>query len=161
MRKAQREVFLRELAVHGIVRRAAQAANPNAKTNKGAARAFYDERRRDLEFAQAWDDAVEEAGAAIESEIHRRGVEGFEEQRVDSNGRITVLRRYSDPCLLALARARLPQFRKSEVELSGRVEQVSKEDQRIADAIRQLANSRAPEATHILRDLAEGAIHDS
>src|SRR5262249_39788890 len=122
MREAHREVFLRELAIHGIVQRAAMTANPEAKTARGAARAFYDERLRDHEFAAEWDEAVEEAGATIEAEIHRRGIEGFEEQRIDSSGKVTVLRRFSDPCLLALARARLPQFRKSDVELSGKID---------------------------------------
>ena len=151
MRQAQREVFLRELAMHGIVQRAAlaaaDAAGRKVMSARGAARAFYDERNRDPEFAQAWDDAVEEAGAAIESEIHRRGVDGFEEQRIDSSGKIHVYRRFSDPCLLALARARLPAFRKSDVELTGRMEQVTAEDQKLAAEVRRLATKLSGDST--------------
>ena len=147
MRQAQREVFLRELAAHGIVRRAAQAASPDCKTPRGAARAFYDERERNPEFAAQWDDAVEEAGAAIESEIHRRGVDGFEEQRMSADGKVHIYRRYSDPCLLALARARLPAFRKSDVELTGKMEQVTAEDQKLAAEVRKLATKLSGDKT--------------
>lgn len=158
MKAAQKELFLRELAVHGIVRRAAlaaaEAAGRNVKSGRGAARAFYDERARDSEFAAKWDEAVEESGAAIEAEVHRRGVEGFEEQRVDSSGKVHLYRRYSDPCLLALARARLPAFRKSDVELTGRVEQLSAEDQKLAAEVRKLAAGLAGDKKPTVEHLA-------
>lgn len=147
MRKAQREVFLRDLAVHGIVRRAAQVASPDCKTARGATLAFYRLREVDAEFAAQWDEAVEEAGAAIESEIHRRGVEGFEEQRMDGSGKVHIYRRFSDPCLLALARARLPAFRKSDVELTGKLEQVTQEDAKLAAEVRRLATKLSGDKT--------------
>ncbi len=86
---------------------------------------FRDERRRDPNFADAWDEAVEQANAALEMEIHRRGFEGFEETRTDSKGRITVLHRYSDACLLAMARARLAAYRKNEVAIEHDVKEVA------------------------------------
>lgn len=164
MNRAMKDVFLRDLAQHGIVRLAAQTANPQTKTGKGAARAFYDERLRDPNFAEAWDEAVEEAGAQIEAEIVRRGVNGFEEQRMDANGRVTILRRYSDPCLLALARARIPAFRKSDVELSGKLEQVNAEDQKLAAEVRKLAtklsgdSTRPPTVEHLAAAIQKQAI---
>lgn len=159
MKKAQREVFLAELAKHGIVQHAARTANPNAKTARGAGREFYRLRETDAEFAEAWEQAIEEAGATIEAEIYRRGKEGFEETRTDPAGRVTVLRRFSDPCLLALARARLPHFRKSDVELSGKVEQTSTDDRKLAAAIRKLAEQAADQMIDPARSMVEDAIN--
>lgn len=158
MKEATKQLFLAELAKHGIVRAAARVANPAAKSARGAATTFYDLRVKDHEFAQAWEDALEEANEVIESEILRRGVEGFEETRVDSNGKVTTLRRYSDPCLLALARARLPAFRKSDVELSGRLETGGRDDARIAAAVRAKADELAKETADVLARLANGEL---
>ena len=157
---ARREVFLQELAKHGIVRLAARVASPNAKTARGGARAFYELRATDPDFATAWNEAIEEANAGLEREIYRRGAEGFEETRVDSSGKKSVLTRYSDPCLLALARARLPAFRKADVEFSGRVEQGGPDEARMAQAIRSLAQQMANEGADLLRKATEEVLSD-
>jgi hypothetical protein len=78
---------------------------------------------------------VEQANAALEMEIHRRGFQGFDETRTDSQGRVTVLHRYSDACLLAMARARIAAYRKNEVA----VEHDVREDTPLADAVKEVA----------------------
>lgn len=137
--------FVAALRVHGVFREAAREASPSRR-GRGAEQSYRDEMRRDPEFAQAVEQARSEADAAIEREIVRRGMEGFEEQRIDSRGRVSVLRRFSDPCLLALARSRLPQFRKSDIELSGKVEHNDEGSRLIVEAVRKLADSMAAEA---------------
>lgn len=47
---------------------------------------------RDSEFAAQVEEARREADAALEGEIHRRGVSDFEEERVDLRGRVSVVR---------------------------------------------------------------------
>jgi hypothetical protein len=138
--------FVAALRVHGVFREAAREASPGSRHPRGAEQSYRDEMQRDAAFAQAVEEARKEADAAIEREIVRRGIEGFEEQRVDSRGRISVLRRFSDPCLLALARARLPQFRKSDIELSGKVEHDDAGSRLIVEAVRKLADSMAADA---------------
>ncbi len=120
----RKRIFLGELRVHGIVVEAAKVASPGSTHERGARTTFYEERSRNEDFAQEWDAAVERANGALEREIYRRGVEGFEEERVDSQGRVTILKKYSDACLLAQARSRMQQYRKSDVnkKVSGVVE---------------------------------------
>ena len=122
--KNRKRLFLDELKIHGIVVEAAKVASPGSVHERGARTTFYEERSRNEEFAQEWDAAVERANGALEREIYRRGVEGFEEERVDSQGRVTILKKYSDACLLAQARSRMQQYRKSDVnkKVSGTVE---------------------------------------
>src|SRR5688572_269288 len=100
---ARRRLFLKELCAHGIVREAARVASPGSKHARGAEQSFRDLMARDPNFARDVEQARREADAALEREIHRRGVEGFEEQRVDSRGRVSIVRRYSDACILAMA----------------------------------------------------------
>ena len=114
MTAGRKKRFLEELAKHGNVKIAAQATHPHRAI--GADSAFRAERERDPDFAAAWDEALEEAAALLEAEIHRRGVEGYEETREDNKGNVTIIRKFSDQCLLNLARFRIKGFGKQEVE---------------------------------------------
>lgn len=145
---ARRRLFLQELRAHGIIREAARVASPGSKHARGAEQSFRDLMARDPEFAQAVEEARREADAALEREIHRRGVEGFEEQRIDSHGRVSVVRRYSDACILAMARARLPNYAKADVAITGglRHEHTDEGSRAIADAVRKLADQMAGDA---------------
>ncbi len=108
----RKAAFLTELARHGIAMRAARAASPHTST--GALSTFQDERQRDTEFAEAWDDAVEAARADVEHEIYRRSTEGVEEPVYGGRYKETVVgtvRRYSDRLLELRARALLPAYR--------------------------------------------------
>jgi len=146
--KDRREAFLRDVRAHGIIREAARVASPGSKHARGAEQSFRDLMARDAEFAAQVEEARREADAALEREIHRRGVSGFEEERVDSRGRVSVVRRYSDACILAMARARLPGYAKSDVAISGALkhEHDDAASRAIADAVRKLAEQMASEA---------------
>ena len=119
----RKRLFLDELRVHGIVVEAAKVASPGSTHERGARTTFYEQRGRDPDFAADWDEAVQASNAALEMEVHRRAF-GFKEERLDSQGRVTVFKKHSDPCLLALCRSRLAAFRKSDVDkkVSGTVE---------------------------------------
>lgn len=108
----RKAAFLTELSRHGIVMRAARAASPHTST--GALSTFQDERQRDTEFAEAWDDALEAARADVEHEIYRRSTEGVEEPVYGGRYKEAVVgtvRRYSDRLLELRARALLPAYR--------------------------------------------------
>lgn len=108
----RKAAFVAELARHGIAMRAARSASPHSTS--GALSTFQDERQRDLDFAAAWDDAVEAARADVEHEIYRRSTEGYEEPVYGGKYRETVVgtvRKYSDRLLELRARALLPAYR--------------------------------------------------
>ena len=57
---------------------------------------------------------------AVEAEIRRRGVEGWDEPVFQGGKRVGVIRRYSDRMLEILAKAHRPKFRENtRVEVSG------------------------------------------
>ncbi len=106
----RRALFLDELARHGIVIRAARAASPHAAP-RSALKTFYHARNRDPEFAEAWDNAVATATSVVESELHRRAVEGYEEPVYQRGEKVGTVRRYSDRLLELRAKALLPHYR--------------------------------------------------
>ncbi len=114
-------MFLRELAMHGIVARAARAASP-AAGSRGAVQSFRDHRIRDRDFAQAWEEAKEQARGNVEAEIHRRAVEGYEEPIFGGPHRekiVGTVKRYSDRLLELRAKALMPEYRDhSKVDLN-------------------------------------------
>lgn len=113
MTAKRRETFLAELARHGNVTAASHAASPNAAKARLVRSTFYDLRKRDPEFKDAWDHAVDMATASVELELRRRAVEGYDEpvysQRLGTQ--IGSIRRYSDHLLLALAKKLDPSYR--------------------------------------------------
>lgn len=122
-----RETFLNELRVRGNITDAAAAAGMSRTT-------FYEWRRSDPAFAEAWAEALDEAADTLERETWRRAVEGVEEPvfgRVgkDQDGEIGTIRRYSDSLMQLLLRAHKPEkYReRHEVQATGviRVEYVN------------------------------------
>lgn len=113
MRLTQKRIdlFLAELAKHGIVVRAATAASPHTKTRQGAARTFRDLRKRDPQFSQQWDDALEAATAEVEMELHRRAVDGWDEPVYQKGECVGTVRKYSDRLLEIRAKALMPHYR--------------------------------------------------
>lgn len=112
----RKKMFLAELALHGILVRAARAASPRASSRYGAVQTFKDERDRDPEFAAQWQEAAEVAEAAIEHEIYRRAMEGVEEPIYAGRFKekiVGTVRRYSDPLLMFRAKALLPAYRET------------------------------------------------
>lgn len=132
----RKTIFLRELALHGVVAEAARVSSPHSRDRHGASGTFYAERNRDPQFAVAWDSAIEVADARLEREAFRRAAEGTERgifqrgQRViDFDGKPATEREYSDRLLEVLLRARLPQryADKRQVEVNGHVEHTVQE----------------------------------
>jgi hypothetical protein len=68
-RDSQKKRFIETLSVQGTVYHAAQAAGVSRWT-------AYRWRHDDLEFAQAWDEAIENAVDAVESVIYQQAVGG-------------------------------------------------------------------------------------
>ncbi len=120
----RKATFLAELARHGIVARAARAASPHSE--RGCIMSFRDERQRDEGFGAEWAEALEVAKGAVESELHRRGVEGWDEPIFGGKYKETIVgtvRKYSDRLLELRVKALLPHYREShKVELDGGLE---------------------------------------
>lgn len=73
--EARRETFLKVLSETGSVAAASKAASPFSNSDRGAKSTFFDERRRNPEFAAAWDEALTSALAKVETELMRRAME--------------------------------------------------------------------------------------
>lgn len=89
---------------------------------KLARRTAYDRRQKDAAFRVAWDTAYEAGNDAIEAEVHRRAVTGWDEPVFQQAKQVGVVRKYSDRMLELLAKKRIPAFRdnqKIEVEIVG------------------------------------------
>lgn len=121
MTEERKQRFLDELAKHGIIGQAAKLASLHS--HRGCMASFYAERENDPAFAEAWDEALTMARGAIEAELHRRGVEGYEEPVWWQGKEVGSVTKYSDALLLARIRAIAPEYRqKQQVEHSGGVE---------------------------------------
>lgn len=110
----RKQVFLSELAKHGVQARAARAASPHSTDQTGALQTFRDERARDEQFAADWDAAMENARAEVEHELYRRAQEGWDEPVYGGRYKeqvVGTVRRYSDRLLEMRARALLPAYR--------------------------------------------------
>lgn len=109
MDQARKEKFLSCLAEHGIIGEAAKQASLHS--HHGCLQSFYRERERDPLFAQAWQDAIEQARFTIEKELHRRAVEGVDEPVYWQGKEVGQVRKYSDQLLLAMMRKLDPEYR--------------------------------------------------
>jgi uncharacterized protein YdbL (DUF1318 family) len=114
-----REAFLKELRRRGNVSDAARKAGVGRKT-------VYEWREAEPDFAAAWDEAIEAAMDAMESEAWRRAVEGTRKPLIgrvgkDQDGVITYVREYSDSLMQTLLKAHRPEkYReRSEVRHTG------------------------------------------
>lgn len=159
----RKNTFLEELAEHGIIGQAAKRASLHS--TRGCLASFYSERERDPDFAQAWDEALAMARGAIEAELHRRGVEGYEEPVWWQGKEVGSVTKYSDALLLARIRAIAPEYRpKQQVEHSGGVEmkplQLEELSSRQRDLLRELLEEEV-KATNaaIVVDTAKAADH--
>jgi hypothetical protein len=102
--KRRRNAFLKALAETGCITRAAQRA--------GVARSsMYNAKHRDPEFASAWAAAEQEGADVLEAEAYRRAVEGVEQPVYYKGEKCGTVTRYSDRLLLALMRAKKPEYR--------------------------------------------------
>jgi len=97
--KRRRRAFLETLRETANVSAAARAA--------GMARASaYGLRKREPEFREAWDDALEEALDDLEAELRRRALEGVERPVFYGGKECGSVRNYSDSLGMFLLRSR-------------------------------------------------------
>lgn len=103
--------FLEALSNTGNVRYACKSAGVARQT-------AYDFKGKDAEFAEKWDDAIDESTDVLELECRRRALHGVERKRwvrsgTDAKGKPqfeqVVEREYSDVLLMFLLKANAPQ----------------------------------------------------
>jgi hypothetical protein len=101
-KKGWRPAFLEALAGSANVRAACAAAGVGRST-------AYDHRGRDGRFAEAWDDALDEACDVLEAEARRRAVKWTERPVYQGGERVGAVREYSDTLLIFLLKANRPE----------------------------------------------------
>ena len=98
------KAFLAILAESGNVTKACLAAQI-------ARSVVYAHRDEDERFKALWDEALAEAGDALELEARRRAVDGWDEPVFQKGELVGTIRKYSDTLLLAMLRAKKPEYR--------------------------------------------------
>jgi hypothetical protein len=108
------ELFLEALRKSPNVSAAARACGVSY-------RAVYSLRKADPSFAEAWDEAIEQAVDAIEGALYERAIEGVDEPVFHKGEVCGVVTRYSDTAAMFLLKGRRRQVYgdKSQVEMSG------------------------------------------
>lgn len=122
-REIKQKLFLEALSLTANVR----AACVHAKVGRTT---IYRWQEHDEEFSHQFHLAQSEANDLLTGEAWRRGMQGVEEPVVsmgkivlDREGQPLVIKRYSDPLLMLLMKARMPEFReKQQVEHSGSID---------------------------------------
>lgn len=99
--QAKREAFLEHLRNCGCVLEAHRVAGLHSST-------VYRLRKREPDFARAWDEALEIGLDALESEALRRAMHGDEEPVFYGGQQIGTVRKRSDALLMFLLRTRRP-----------------------------------------------------
>ncbi|HET6203373.1 MAG TPA: hypothetical protein VFI25_11285 [Planctomycetota bacterium] len=107
--------FLDALAERGVVQVAAALASPGVESPRAARSFFYRERKVDSVFRNAWQESLKVFCGRLESEIVRRAVDGWTEERVSTDAMGGVIRRdlvtrYDSHLLALLARRWMPEY---------------------------------------------------
>jgi hypothetical protein len=113
---AQRSTFLEALGAGWAATHAAQRSGVHV-------RRWYELRDEDEAFATDWLEALDRGADVLEDELHRRALEGWDEDQFDGDGKlIRRVRRYSPALLIFSLKARRPgKFRDSaRLEVVGR-----------------------------------------
>jgi hypothetical protein len=132
-RRDWQDGFLAVLRDTGNVRAATQAAGIDRSTP-------YKRRREDESFAEAWSEAIADAGDVLEAEARRRAVMGVEEPVFYQGVKVGATTRYSDQLLMFLLKAAKPR------EFSERLEvklDPGSVRERLVSKIEELASRRA------------------
>jgi hypothetical protein len=110
-------IFLKALAVSGVVTTACKKAKIGRTT-------AYKTRDEDEAFAQAWDDALDDALDGMEEEVYRRGVEGVLKPVYQGGKKVGSIREYSDTLLIFRLKAERPEkYReRTDVRHSGKID---------------------------------------
>ncbi len=161
MTDKRKQLFVEELAKHGIFAEAARVASPHSM--HGAQKSFKDEMIRDGFFRKAVEEAQEAADNALILEARRRAVEGVSknvyqkaEQVFNKDGSPATFVQYSDAVLLRLLQARFPEFRDSKVlEHSGTIEHRQRAFQIERDDLYGLSQEQRIQLKGILESIAQ------
>lgn len=108
------ERFLEILEQTGRITDSCMAANVTLRMYKDLLKASSD-------FVDACEEANQRYNDAVEAEIHRRAVVGYEEPVFYRGDKTDTIRKYSDSLLLALARRRIVGYRDS-LKVEGKVD---------------------------------------
>lgn len=103
--------FLDELRKGCVVAEAAALAGIRRRT-------CYDERKKNAEFAEAWDDAYAEGTEKLEALAQERAFKGTLRPVYQQARRVGTVREYSDQLAIVLLKRRNPEF-KDRTEISG------------------------------------------
>jgi hypothetical protein len=96
-----------------------------ARVARVGRRTHYNWLDRDDAYADAFDEAREDAADALEEEARRRALEGVEVPLIgrvgkDQDGIVTTIRKYSDTLLIALLNANRPEKFRYRAEITGK-----------------------------------------
>ncbi len=116
---AKKEIFIFTLAEIGTVPAAAEAAG--ISTGTAYQHHAPNSPRFDPDFAEAWDDAIQEYNASVEREIHERAINGWQEPVFGGKDKDEVvghITKKSERLLTVLAKRRMPKEYGDKVELT-------------------------------------------
>lgn len=99
-----KSAFLEELARTGNVTASARVSDVSRVC-------VYWHRERDEEFAEAWEDALQQATDRLELEARRRAHDGYEEPVFYQGVEVGGVRKYSDQLMIQLLKAHHPAHR--------------------------------------------------
>ena len=107
-------LFLEALEKTGMVGRSAVSAGVLHTT-------ACHEKKKDAEFARAWEDALDKATVLLEDEARRRATEGVDEPVFYQGDECGAIRRYSDTLLIFMLKGLRPEKYRERIsqELSG------------------------------------------
>lgn len=108
-----KKAFLVAFAEHGNVSQACRTVGLAARST------VYRWQEHDDDFAAAYREAELVANDAINTEIRRRGLEGWLEPVYQGGLQVGVIRKFSDTLLIFLAKGRMPEVYRERVEHSG------------------------------------------
>lgn len=111
----QKKRFIELLASTGNVTEAARLIGTSRRN-------VYEHKKRDKEFAAAWDDALERGCDALEAEARRRAAQGVDKPVFYKGEVVGKVREYSDLLLIFLLKAYRPEKFREKVDIGGRIE---------------------------------------
>ena len=114
-RKAQQTAFLSAFRRTVSVTSAAKEAGVSRSTH-------YNWIDTDPEYAEQVEAVNEELADALEQEAHRRAVEGVEEPVFCRGERVGSIRKYSDPLLILLLKAKRPEQFRDSVDVTNKLD---------------------------------------
>lgn len=136
--RAKIRAFLSALADSGNIRQSCEAANVSRTY-------IYDVRRADPAFAQAWDEAIDDACDLIIAEAHRRAVRGVKVPVYQGGKLVGHKREYSDTLLMFLLKAWKPEVYRDPVPGQVREPEPPAMNPEVAEAARRAAVEKALE----------------